>query len=123
MSENNNNNNNIIEFTEAVTEVESVQEVGAVSNPTGTINFNNEQVKLKFPLYSLIKLEDVYGVKLADLEHNSDSVSLIAKLVWAGLLYKNPDLTLDEVAMQFDISDLSDIAGAISSAVSKTVGK
>lgn len=103
--------------------VESVEEVIEEQVTDGKIGFNGEDVKLKFPLFALMKLEDEYNVKLSDLEENSDSISLITKLVWAGLLYKQPNLTLEEVAMQFEISDLKDIAGAISVGVSGTGGK
>lgn len=109
---------NIVEFPET-----NMPEVEKEEVKKETIVFNEEEVKLKFPLFALMKLEDAYGVKLADLEENSDSISLITKLVWAGLLYKQPSLTLEEVAMQYEITDLKDIAGAISAGVTGHQGK
>lgn len=87
-----------------------------------TVKFRDQEVTLKYPLYSLIKLEE-QGVKLADLETDQVEISQLIKIVWAGLICNFKDATVDEVALSYDISDMGQLSEAMSAAFNKVQGK
>lgn len=89
-----------------------------------TVKFRNQEVTLKYTLLALQRLEAV-GVALQDLETVGDQVSItiLGKVLWAGLCVQFNDATLDEVLNSFEIKDLQEVAEALSAALSNTVGK
>lgn len=88
-----------------------------------TVNFRGKEVTLKYTLLSLQRLEE-QGVSLQDLESMSENVSvtMLIKMVWAGLCLEFRDATLDEVAGAFDITEISQVSEALSYALN-SVGK
>ncbi|MFG3611444.1 hypothetical protein [Rummeliibacillus stabekisii] len=79
---------------------------------TATVMINGEEKKLAYPVGALIKLETQYGIKMADLgkDGNSESLDVILKMIWAGLIHENPELTVDELGFMIDITELPEIA-------------
>lgn len=100
--------------------------VEAVAHPEAkkTVNFRGQEVTLKFTLLALQRLEQA-GVSLQDLETMGDeiSITLLGKVLWAGLCVQFNDATIDEVLNSFEISELQGVADALGAALSNTVGK
>ena len=77
---------------------------------------------LVYDLNALCRLRDE-GVGFDKLnEQDMADPRLVRKLVWAGLLEENPDLTLDAVGKWIDLQNLATVAGAFTDAFAKSVG-
>lgn len=89
-----------------------------------TVTFRGKEVTLKYTLLSLQRLEQA-GVALSELEKLGDEVSItmLGKVLWAGLCVQFNDATVDEVLNSFDISELQEVSEAMTAALSNTVGK
>lgn len=84
--------------------------------PKNTVNFRGKEVTLKYPLLALQRLEDV-GVDITKLGEDGDiSITVLGKMVWAGLSVEHRDATLEEVLEGFDISDLQELSEAVGAA-------
>ncbi|MEG0121913.1 hypothetical protein [Enterococcus sp.] len=103
----------------------SAPEVAVASTPQNkTVTFRGQEVTLKYTLLSLQRLEKA-GVSLTDLEKIGDeiSVTMLGKVLWAGLCVQFNDATIDEVLNSFEISELQQVSDAMAAALSNTVGK
>ena len=89
-----------------------------------TVNFRGQEVTLKYTLLSLQRLEAA-GVSLQDLETMGDNVSItvLGKVLWAGLCVQFNDATLEEVLNSYEISDLQEVSEALAAALNNPVGK
>lgn len=79
----------------------------------------------RYPLYSLIQLEEVQGVKLSDLsdEEKAKDLKTILSLIWAGLIHEDKDLTIEDVGNMIDISELSEVSQVMTSVLNSSVKK
>lgn len=93
----------------------------AKKQPT-KVTFREEETVLLYPLYALEKLEDA-GVDIAKFGDGDISMKELVRVVWAGLICKYPDATVEEVGMQFDVADIEQLGTAISEAFNKATGK
>lgn len=86
-----------------------------------TVNVAGKERTVKFPVFSVIKLEKERGIKLSDLqdEEKARDLETIVGLVWAGLLHEDPSLTFEEVAMDIELDELGDIAKKVTSVLSE----
>lgn len=82
--------------------------------------------KLKFTKKAIYRLEKEKDVKIGDLQKMSDpgefKFSLVIDLIWAGRLYENPALTVDQVIEDIDFDNLGEYAESISDAVQEAFG-
>lgn len=103
--------------------IEGTPEV-AEDNQATTVQFRGQTVRLRYTLLSLQRLEST-GVKLSDLETLGEdlSITVLGKVLWAGLCVQFNDATLEEVLNSFELSDLQDVSNALSTALSGSVGK
>lgn len=60
------------------------------------------KLDLKYNNKALYRLEEDCGLKIHKLDVNELGFSDLVKLLWAGLLHKRPDLTIDEVLEEYD---------------------
>lgn len=67
---------------------------------------------LKYPVFSLIRLQKEHGIKLTDLsdEKKAQDLEVIVALIWAGLIHEDKELTLEDVGNMIDLSDLTDLS-------------
>lgn len=83
-----------------------------------TIKFRDKEVTLKFPLLAVQRLEDI-GVDITSFSEEEDiSVTVLGKMVWAGLSCEFRDATLEEVLLSYDIADLTELSEAVGQAFS-----
>ena len=89
-----------------------------------TVDFRGNQVTLKYTLLSLQRLEEA-GVPLSVLEKMGDdlSITVLGKVLWAGLCVQFNDATIEEVLNSFEVYQLEQVSEAIAAALSNTVGK
>lgn len=101
------------EITEIHTAPTVVAEVTAphVAEPVPTITYKGQQVTLKYPLYALEKLQEV-GLDITDLS-DKVGISELIKFVYAGLICQFPDVTLDDIRMAYDLSDIEQLSKAL----------
>lgn len=82
---------------------------------TQKVVVNGKEMEMSFPVSALMRLEDKYGITVGDLgdKKNSQSLSFIVKFLWAGLSTKQPELTLEELTEDLDVSELQELAKPI----------
>lgn len=115
----------IINFpTQSTTELPTVNIPAQEVKAPKTVNFRGQEVTLKYTLLSLQRLEAA-GVSLQDLETMGDNVSItvLGKVLWAGLCVQFNDATLEEVLNSYEISDLQEVSEALAAALNNPVGK
>lgn len=115
----------IINFpTQSTTELPTVNISAQNVKAPKTVNFRGQEVTLKYTLLSLQRLEAA-GVSLQDLETMGDNVSItvLGKVLWAGLCVQFNDATLEEVLNSYEISDLQEVSEALAAALNNPVGK
>lgn len=86
----------------------------------GKVKFKSKQTQLKYSLTALSKIEQ-QGINVTEMEGNEQSVTEIITFLWAGLLWKYPDLTIEEAGAEFDMTDIVTVASAISIAFNASV--
>ena len=95
-----------------------------VTAPTATpskavpLHFGGKQRLLRFDAAALVAVEDQTGDLPAQvaLRLTGASVKAAAVLLWAGLRWQDPDLTLEQVIEMIDLSELPKIGEAIDKA-------
>jgi len=78
------------------------------------IIIGDKERRLRFKYRGLLWFKDKYGVSLTKFfgEDGSiaaddiDEIDLLINIVYAGLIYDNPDLSIEDVQDSFDLSDL-----------------
>lgn len=104
-----------------MTEITSI-ETGIIAGTSNTVHFRGQEVTLKYPLYALMKLEET-GVDLSNMDTEKVSITDLVKIVWAGLICQFQDATVEEVAFEFEMSDLEQLGAAMNTAFTKATGK
>jgi hypothetical protein len=83
-------------------------------------------MKLKFTKKAIYRLEKEKDVKMGDLQKMGDPsefrFSLIIDLIWAGRLYDNPALTVDQVMEDIDFANIDEYSEAIAEAAEQAFG-
>lgn len=88
----------------------------------GKVKFKGKQEKLKYSLTAFSKIEAA-GIDVTTLETGTPTVTDILTILWAGLSWKYPNLTVDEVGEQYEMTDIPEIGVAISEAFNASVKK
>ena len=80
---------------------------------------------LRYTNRAVEALEDELGLSLLEAlgRVGAGSVKTINRLVWAGLLHADPDLTPDEVIDMVDLSRIEEVGDAVAEAVEHALGK
>lgn len=81
------------------------------------IKLDKERV-LRYPIFSLIRLEKETGIKIQDLadEKKAQDLSVILGLVWAGLIHEDKELTMEDVGNMIELSQLPDVSAKMTEA-------
>lgn len=81
----------------------------------------DKERELRYPLWSLIRMEEEQGIKLTDLEdeEKAGSMKTILAVLWGGLIHEDKDLSIEELGNMVEISDMQDVSGSISRAIQK----
>lgn len=68
--------------------------------------------KLAYPIMSLIRLKKEHGLELTDLqdEAKAQDIEVILKVIWAGLIHEDQELTVEQVGYMIDIADLPEVS-------------
>lgn len=76
----------------------------------------DKERNLAFPLMSLVRLKKEYGLSLQDLadEQKAQDIENIIKVIWAGLIHEDKELTVEDVGYMIDISELPAVSEKIS---------
>lgn len=75
-----------------------------------TIKLDGVERELKFTLNAMAELEELYGdPQLAFTKLDEGSFTAIRAVLWAGLLWKEPDLTLTQVGNMLSLNDMQDM--------------
>ena len=72
----------------------------------------DKERNLAFPLMSLIRLKKEHGLDVKDFadEKVSQDIENILKVVWAGLIHEDKELTVEDVGYMVDVSELPELA-------------
>lgn len=92
-----------------------------VKNGVVTLELGGKERKLKYTLYSLSMLEEA-GVKLSDLGKEM-SMKQVMKVLWAGLVTFEKDLTPEEVGAMVGVEDIPMISEKLTEAFEGLKGK
>jgi len=77
---------------------------------------------LKFDLNAFAELEDIYGdINNAFEAMQKGSIKAIRALLWAGLIHEDKTLTIEQVGSMIDMSNINEVVGAISKAISEAL--
>ena len=93
--------------------------VADVKSKTVKITLNDGVERtIKFTLNALAELEDKFGSVQAafDKLEKENSMKALRAVLWAGLLWKEPDLTEKQVGDLIDLSLMQDIAQSLNDA-------
>lgn len=78
---------------------------------------------LRFDFNAFAELQDKCGLNILD-KKSLDKIELtpvvIRQLVWAGLLYKQPELTLAEAGRKFELTQLAEVVAEVQAALVKS---
>lgn len=85
------------------------------------ITLGGTEMKMKYTLLSMVKLEKE-GIRIQELGEQM-SLESVLKVLWAGLITFQPELTVDEVGAMVDIADLSEITEKLTEAFGGLQGK
>ena len=84
---------------------------------TTPVNINGEEMFLKYNVFAIKKMNEL-GVDLTKFDENNPmTIDDIATILYCGLVTYDPSLTLDEVCMLIDISDMEYLANKIMEAM------
>lgn len=87
-----------------------------IKNTTPVI-INGEEMFLKYNVFAIKKMNEL-GVDLTKFDENNPmTIDDIATILYCGLVTYDPSLTLDEVCMLIDISDMEYLANKIMEAM------
>lgn len=80
--------------------------------------------KLRYDTAAFMALEDVTGIALGRIQEKlgEASISMVVKVIWAGLIWAEPKLTIQEVAKRFDVKLLEGAAESIAAAFEDALG-
>lgn len=80
---------------------------------------------VRFPVASLIKMKKETGVTLKDLQDDDkvQDIETILAIIWAGLISADPTLSIDDLAESIEMSELSEIAQVVMSAINAETKK
>lgn len=92
-----------------------------IKNGAVTIELGGKERCIKYTLYSLSKLEEV-GVKLTDLGKEM-SMGQVMKVLWAGLVTFENNLTIEEVGAMVGVEDLPIVSAKLTEAFEGLKGK
>lgn len=87
-------------------------------NANKKINFRGQKVALAYNLLSYKFLEE-NGVNIHTLDENELSVTEMLTFVGAGLVYKFPDTTMNELWQSFDTSEFPTLREAVQDALNR----
>ena len=91
--------------------------VADVKSKTVKITLNDGvERELKFTLNALAELEEIYGSVQAafDKLEKENSMKALRSVLWAGLIWKEPDLTEHEVGNLIDIAHMQELVDSLS---------
>lgn len=86
-----------------------------------TVNIAGEDLKVKFPVSAVIRLQKEHGVKLTDLgnDENGMDMETIIALIWAGVVTHSPDTTVEYLADNIELHEITEIAQVVMQEVNK----
>lgn len=80
--------------------------------------------KLRYTWRSIRRLHNEYGVNILDMKEESfTNPDTISKILWAGLVWDDPDLTVDALDDLIELRQLATISGKVSEAISTQMGE
>ncbi|MFV9511805.1 hypothetical protein [Tepidibacillus sp. LV47] len=79
---------------------------------------------LKFDLNAFAELEELYGdFQTAMDAMQKGSIKAIRAMLWAGLIHEDKSLTVEDVGSMIDMSNINEVVGIISKAISEAMPK
>lgn len=87
---------------------------------TAKVTVAGKERTAKFPVMALIRLEKEAGINIKDLQEQDSTSDLetIVAIIWAGLVTDDPDLTMEYLAENMEISELTEVAQTVMSVMS-----
>lgn len=85
------------------------------------IVLDGRELKLRFTLLAMVKLEQE-GIRIQELGQQM-SMESILKVLWAGLITFQPELTVEEVGGMIDMEDLQMVTEKVTEAFGGIQGK
>lgn len=84
-----------------------------------TVEVAGKERKVKFPVSAFIRLKHEHGIVLKDLQNDDkiQDVETIIAIIWAGLVTDDPTLTVEYLADNMELSELSDVAQTVMGAI------
>lgn len=81
---------------------------------TVAITLDKER-NLAYPIMSIIRLKNEHGLELKDLtdEKKAQDIEVILKVIWAGLIHEDKELTVEDVGYMIDITELPEISAKL----------
>lgn len=91
---------------------------------TAVITLDKERT-MKYPVFSLIRLQKETGIKLTDLSdpEKAQDLEVIVSLIWAGLIHEDRELTIEDVGNMLDLSDLTEVSTVMAEVLNGAVKK
>lgn len=79
---------------------------------TKKVTLNGKERTMKYPVYSMVRMQEEQGVSINDLqdEKKSQDMRVILSIIWAGLIHEDPTLTMEDLGNNIDIADLPELA-------------
>lgn len=81
-----------------------------------------QRLGLVFDFNAITELEDKHGINLLEkavLDKMALTPSVVRKFVWAGLLHKQPELTLEQAGKKLELTKLSEVIAELQEALVK----
>lgn len=96
--------------------------VADIREKVTTIKLGGKEKTLKFTLNAFAELEEAYGSVDKALEAvDSGSMKAIRKLLWAGLLHDDPNITEMEVGNMIDVRELIALGESLGNAIDQAL--
>ena len=79
--------------------------------------------KLRYTWRSIRRLNNEYDVNILDMDEESfTNPDTISKILWAGLIWDDPDLTVDALDDLIELRQLANISTKVSEAIADQMG-
>jgi len=78
--------------------------------------------KLRYGINQLIMLEEMLNIPITELAKIQPGLKEIRTLLWCGLIWEDPNLTLEKVGELMDEADLAEISMKINEAITQSFG-
>lgn len=78
--------------------------------------------KLRYGINQLIMLEEMLNIPITELANKQPGLKEIRTLLWCGLIWEDPDLTVEQVGELMDNADLVELSAKVNEAIMQSFG-